>query len=101
MPPGWYQALNEGKEIVAWDARTAPPPAALADADVVLEGFRPGVWERLAVDLPPTAILCSITGFGADGPRARDAGHDLNSRTPPRPSRRCRSRTSQPARRAR
>ena len=78
MPPGWYQALNEGKEIVAWDARTAPPPAALADADVVLEGFRPGVWERLAVDLPPTAILCSITGFGADGPHALEAGHDLN-----------------------
>lgn len=78
MPEGWYRALNDGKEIVSWDARTAPPPAVLAEADVVLEGFRPGVWERLAIDLPATAILCSITGYGAGGPRAQDAGHDLN-----------------------
>jgi crotonobetainyl-CoA:carnitine CoA-transferase CaiB-like acyl-CoA transferase len=73
-----YRALNEGKEIVSWDARTEAPPAVLVDADVVLEGFRPGVWERLGIELPDTAILCSITGFGVDGPRARDAGHDLN-----------------------
>jgi len=44
----------------------------------VLEGFRPGVWERLGVELPPTTILCSITGFGTDGPHATQAGHDLN-----------------------
>jgi crotonobetainyl-CoA:carnitine CoA-transferase CaiB-like acyl-CoA transferase len=44
----------------------------------VLEGFRPGVWQRLGVELPDTTILCSITGFGADGPHALDAGHDLN-----------------------
>jgi alpha-methylacyl-CoA racemase len=76
--PGWYDALNLGKEIVAWDAASAPPPATLLAADVVLEGFRPGVWERLGVELPATAIVCSITGFGATGPRAGDAGHDLN-----------------------
>jgi alpha-methylacyl-CoA racemase len=76
--PSAYRALNEGKEIVSWDARTEPPPAVLAEADVVLEGFRPGVWERLGVQLPETAILCSITGFGADGPHMLDAGHDLN-----------------------
>ena len=76
--PGVYNALNAGKEIVAWDARTEPPPAVLQVADVVLEGFRPGVWERLGVELPERSILCSITGFGADGPRARQAGHDLN-----------------------
>jgi alpha-methylacyl-CoA racemase len=78
MPEGWYRALNDGKEIVSWDAGNSPPPDALADADVVLEGFRPGVWERLGVDLPATTILCSITGFGRTGPRAHDAGHDLN-----------------------
>jgi alpha-methylacyl-CoA racemase len=76
--PGWYRALNDGKEVLAWDARTQPAPAVLLEADVVLEGFRPGVWERLGVDLPETTILCSITGFGADGPRALQAGHDLN-----------------------
>jgi alpha-methylacyl-CoA racemase len=76
--PSAYRALNEGKEIVSWDARTERPPAVLAEADVVLEGFRPGVWERLGVQLPETTILCSITGFGADGPHMLDAGHDLN-----------------------
>jgi crotonobetainyl-CoA:carnitine CoA-transferase CaiB-like acyl-CoA transferase len=76
--PGWYEALNAGKEIVRWDAASEPPPAALLDADVVLEGFRPGVWERLGAQLPSRTILCSITGYGAGGPRANDAGHDLN-----------------------
>jgi crotonobetainyl-CoA:carnitine CoA-transferase CaiB-like acyl-CoA transferase len=76
--PDAYRVLNDGKEIVSWDARSEPPPEALFEADVVLEGFRPGVWERLDVQLPKTTILCSITGFGADGPRASYAGHDLN-----------------------
>jgi alpha-methylacyl-CoA racemase len=76
--PDAYRALNDGKEIFAWDAHDEPPPEVLFEADVVLEGFRPGVWERLGVQLPETTILCSITGFGADGPRALHAGHDLN-----------------------
>ncbi len=73
-----YRALNDGKEIIAWDARASRRPPVLAEADVVLEGFRPGVFERLGVELPRDAILCSITGFGDDGPHAADAGHDLN-----------------------
>jgi alpha-methylacyl-CoA racemase len=77
-PPAWYRALNDGKEILTWDARTEPPPEIVADADVVLEGFRPGVFERLGVTLADSAILCSITGFGAAGARVYDAGHDLN-----------------------
>jgi crotonobetainyl-CoA:carnitine CoA-transferase CaiB-like acyl-CoA transferase len=77
-PPEWYRALNDGKEVIAWDAKAEPPPAVVAEADVVLEGFRPGVFERLGVELPARAILCSITGFGTAGPRALDAGHDLN-----------------------
>jgi crotonobetainyl-CoA:carnitine CoA-transferase CaiB-like acyl-CoA transferase len=76
--PEWYSALNDGKEVVTWDARTEPAPAVLLEADVVIEGFRPGVWERLGVELAETTILCSITGFGVDGPRALQAGHDLN-----------------------
>jgi alpha-methylacyl-CoA racemase len=78
LSPGQYDALNAGKEIISWDARSEPPPAALLEADVVLEGFRPGVWERLGAQLPATAILCSITGFGVEGPHAQQAGHDLN-----------------------
>src|SRR5581483_1130311 len=69
--PGWYAALNEGKEIVDWNSRNE----ALAEARVVLEGFRPGVVEGLDGQTRPDAIVCSITGFGAD---SRQAGHDLN-----------------------
>jgi crotonobetainyl-CoA:carnitine CoA-transferase CaiB-like acyl-CoA transferase len=76
--PGWYAALNEGKEVVEWDARAGPQPAVLREARVVLEGFRPGVFERLGAQLAPDAIVCSITGFGSDGPRAQQVGHDLN-----------------------
>jgi len=76
--PEWYAALNEGKEVLTWDARSEPAPAVVLEADVVLEGFRPGVWERLGVELPDTTILCSITGFGTDGAHAAQAAHDLN-----------------------
>src|SRR5471032_3178214 len=53
--PGWYEALNAGKETVRWDAATEPPPAVLGQADVVLEGFRPGVFDRLGVQLASAA----------------------------------------------
>jgi crotonobetainyl-CoA:carnitine CoA-transferase CaiB-like acyl-CoA transferase len=76
--PGWYAELNRDKEIVAWDARNEAAPDVLQTADVVLEGFRPGVFERLNVALKDTTVLCSITSFGAHGPRAQQAGHDLN-----------------------
>ena len=48
---------------------------------MVLEGFRPGVAERLGVGptaLPESVVYCSITGFGPDGLHASRAGHDLN-----------------------
>jgi crotonobetainyl-CoA:carnitine CoA-transferase CaiB-like acyl-CoA transferase len=77
-PEPWYGALNDGKEIVSWDARTEPSPRVAAQADVVLEGFRPGVFERLGVQVAADAVVCSITGYGTDGPHAGDAGHDLN-----------------------
>jgi crotonobetainyl-CoA:carnitine CoA-transferase CaiB-like acyl-CoA transferase len=76
--PGIYEALNAGKEIVPWDARTEPAPALIREADVLIEGFRPGVLERLALELRPDAVVCSITGYGASGPLAGHAGHDLN-----------------------
>jgi len=76
-PDGWYRALNDGKEVIVWDARRDPQPPVVREADVVLEGFRPGVFDRLGVEVRADAILCSITGYGADGPHAQDAGHDL------------------------
>lgn len=54
------------------------------EADIVLEGFRPGVTERLGIDYAtlsasnPRLIYCSISGYGQDGPYRNKVGHDLN-----------------------
>jgi alpha-methylacyl-CoA racemase len=83
--PAWDRALNAGKESVVCDLKSeaglALARALLARADVVLEGFRPGVAARLGVgpgDARTDAVYCSITGFGGDGPHVQRAGHDLN-----------------------
>ncbi len=83
VAPAWDAALNAGKESVAVDLKNAPQLGLelLARADVVLEGFRPGVAERLGVGpeaTPGTAVYCSITGFGHDTEHVGRAGHDLN-----------------------
>jgi alpha-methylacyl-CoA racemase len=80
VAPGWDAALNAGKESVVWDLEQDPElgRSLCGRADVVLEGFRPGVAQRLgigATDVPDTVVYCSITGFGADD---RRPGHDLN-----------------------
>ena len=65
----------EGKEIFLRLAETA---------DVVIEGFRPGVAARLGIDYDtlsrthPELIYCSITGYGQTGPYLHRAGHDVN-----------------------
>ena len=79
----WDTALRAGSESVVCDLKSDPAlaQALCARADVVLEGFRPGVAERLGIgpeDVPETVVYCSITGFGhGDDNRAR-AGHDVN-----------------------
>jgi crotonobetainyl-CoA:carnitine CoA-transferase CaiB-like acyl-CoA transferase len=78
--PAWHAALNEGKESVVCDLKAEPELARrlVARADVVLEGFRPGVAERLGVGpgaAAARAVYCSIIGFA---PGDRRAGHDLN-----------------------
>jgi crotonobetainyl-CoA:carnitine CoA-transferase CaiB-like acyl-CoA transferase len=81
--PAWHEALNAGKESVTCDLKTEPERgrALCAEADVVIEGFRPRVAARLGIgpgDLPPTVVYCSITGFGLGGRHEQRAGHDLN-----------------------
>lgn len=55
-----------------------------ADADVLLEGFRPGVMQRLGLDYAtlaarnPRLIYCAISGYGQDGPYRDRVGHDVN-----------------------
>lgn len=80
LAPAWHEALNAGKESVEVDLKTDPDAgrALCAEADVVLESFRPGVVERLGIapaGLPERVVYCSFTGFGADN---LTAGHDLN-----------------------
>lgn len=82
-----YQALNRGKSIEAIDLKD---PAGLerfesmvSESDVVVEGFRPGVLDRLGIgysrlsELNPGIVLCSISGFGQTGPYRLRAGHDI------------------------
>ena len=81
--PAWDEALSRGKESVVCDLKTELDLGLglLRRADVVLEGFRPGVAERLGVGptaLPESVVYCSITGFGSEGLHASRAGHDLN-----------------------
>jgi alpha-methylacyl-CoA racemase len=78
--PDWHEQLNGGKESVVCDLKAdrSLALALLARADVVLEGFRPGVAERLGIGpdaAAPSTVYCSITGYGAGDTRA---GHDLN-----------------------
>jgi crotonobetainyl-CoA:carnitine CoA-transferase CaiB-like acyl-CoA transferase len=79
----WDASLRRGTESVVCDLKTEVSFAqGLASrADVVLEGFRPGIAEQIGIgpgDVPDTAVYCSITGFGSEGRHVRRAGHDLN-----------------------
>jgi crotonobetainyl-CoA:carnitine CoA-transferase CaiB-like acyl-CoA transferase len=79
----WDAALRAGSESVVCDLPSDAPfaRALCARADVVLEGFRPGVAARLGIgpeDVPPTTVYCSITGFGDDAEHRLRAGHDVN-----------------------
>jgi alpha-methylacyl-CoA racemase len=81
--PAWDETLRRGKESVVCDLKRDAQfaRAICARADVVLEGFRPGVAARLGIgpdDVPSRVVYCSITGFGASGRHAERVGHDLN-----------------------
>jgi crotonobetainyl-CoA:carnitine CoA-transferase CaiB-like acyl-CoA transferase len=77
----WYEAINGEKEIVECDLKgdgLAVAQELCDEADVILDGFRPGVFERLGLRVPERAVYCAITGFGTEGRHARRAGHDIN-----------------------
>src|SRR5437016_8396103 len=82
------QFINRGRHVVELDLKNpkhlAQALELLASADALVEGFRPGVMERL--DLGPDVVLKRnprlvygrMTGWGQEGPLAQAAGHDLN-----------------------
>jgi len=83
-----YNALERNKRSIVLNLKLEPARKIfyqLAEkADVIVEGFRPGVVKRLGVDydtikeINPRLIYCSLTGYGQDGPYSNLVGHDVN-----------------------
>ena len=83
-----FNAINRRKKSVTLNLKSEEGRQLLLglveNADVLVEGNRPGVMERLGLGWPvlharnPRLVMCSITGYGQDGPFAARAGHDLN-----------------------
>ncbi len=84
----FFSALYRNKRHLSLNLKTAAGREIFlrlaAAADVVIEGFRPGVVQRLGIDYQtlrqqqPKLIYCSITGYGQTGPARHRAGHDIN-----------------------
>ena len=87
-PPFYAYSGNRGMTRALFDLKSADGRTAflglVAEADVVIESFRPGVADRLGIgyaalrEANPAIILCSTSGYGQDGPRRDWAGHDIN-----------------------
>ena len=85
---GGGAALNRGKTVVQADLKSAAGLARVRDlvagADALIEGFRPGVMERLGLGpdtllaAHPKLVYARLTGWGQHGPLAQRAGHDIN-----------------------
>ena len=85
---GVFEAINRGKKSVEIDLKDPAGKAAFLklarSADIVIEGFRPDVMDRLGVGFEvlraqnPRMIYCALTGYGPDGDYAALAGHDIN-----------------------
>lgn len=83
-----YSASNRNKRSILLNLKSGDGRhifQRLAEkADVIVEGFRPGVARRLGIDyeaisaINPRIVYCSITGYGQDGPYAQVPGHDVN-----------------------
>jgi crotonobetainyl-CoA:carnitine CoA-transferase CaiB-like acyl-CoA transferase len=83
-----FEAVNRNKQSILLNLKSKKGRdifyRLVKKADVVVEGFRPGVAKRLGVDYPaleklnPQIICCSITGYGQDGPYRDLPGHDIN-----------------------
>ncbi|HEY5718521.1 MAG TPA: CaiB/BaiF CoA-transferase family protein [Motiliproteus sp.] len=83
-----HQYLNRSKRSIALDLKQPEAVALIhrlvAEYDVVLEQFRPGVMDRLGLGyetlqaINPRLIYCAITGYGQTGPYRDRAGHDIN-----------------------
>ena len=75
----YFLACNRGKQIITMNLKQEKEKLLelIADADVVVENFKPGTLERILGELPKDVILCSITAYGQDGPRRNEPGYDI------------------------
>jgi len=83
-----FRMLNAGKQLLRLDLRDAAGRDTLlamaADADVLIEGFRPGVMDRLGLGWEvlhaanPKLVMCAISGYGQRSVWSQRAGHDIN-----------------------
>src|SRR5205807_4035702 len=83
-----FALLNRGKKSLVLDLKNPSDRSRLRPllekADVLVEQFRPGVMARLNLGfedirkINPKIVYCSISGYGQQGPRAGEAGHDIN-----------------------
>src|SRR5687767_7626840 len=83
-----FEAVNRGKRSIAVDLKSEEGREVLLRlvdrADALIEGFRPGVLDRLSLGWAtlharnPRLVLCSLSGYGQQGPLSQRAGHDLN-----------------------
>jgi alpha-methylacyl-CoA racemase len=86
--PGWPELFARGRRRVAVDLKHPAGPGVVLDlvarADALVEGFRPGVAERLGIGpgaclaRNPRLVYGRVTGWGQDGPLAGSAGHDID-----------------------
>lgn len=86
--PGWVEVLNRGRRSVGVDLKQPDGVETILRmverADALIEGFRPGVAERLGIGPDacrarnPKLVYGRMTGWGQDGPYAQAAGHDIN-----------------------
>jgi len=86
--PQLHAALNRGKRSICLDLKSQQGAAACrrlaATSDVLLEGFRPGVVDRLGLSAAalaaehPALVYVSVSGFGQSGPYAHRPAHDLS-----------------------
>jgi crotonobetainyl-CoA:carnitine CoA-transferase CaiB-like acyl-CoA transferase len=87
-PGAFYRLVNRGKRETRLDLKSEGGRTVLMalarESDVLIESFRPGVMEKLGLGydvlrvINPKLVYCAISGFGATGPYAHLAGHDLN-----------------------
>jgi alpha-methylacyl-CoA racemase len=88
VPGLFFRELNTGKQLRRLDLQVEADRAQLLDlvrdAEALIEGFRPGVMDRLGLGWAllhatnPRLVMCSISGYGQHGAWAGRAGHDIN-----------------------